>query len=219
MRVIRLCTLIVLLSSFGCSHHQPGNTPLARPVDALPIAADSVATVEARSELTASFMKGSERRTTRMLLVLEADKSGLKILGVTPAGIPLFTFAQVPGGEMQTTVAGAVDVIEPDRILADLQLCLWPLEILESGLPPEFSVRQTEATRQLEHAGVTLVDVTYTGAVTGDFTRNASLGVTLHHRLLDYTIEVRPLLPVKRRLLRTEPISLSIRWCGKSARC
>jgi hypothetical protein len=185
-----------LLSS-GCSRQKSADIPLVPPVTALPIPQGSTARVRVHSELTATFVQGKARRSTKMLVVLEADASSLRIIGLTPAGIPLFTFSKTAGGAMQTTVQGGMGSIDPARILADLQLCLWPLAILEAEMPPEFSVRQTTNTRQLERAGIVLIDVSYHGDVTSDFTRNATSGVTLHHRLLDYTIDVRPLIPVK----------------------
>jgi hypothetical protein len=186
--------LLATLFAPGCAHTPPVDVPLAPPVATLPFTdptADSPLRVT--SELTATFRRAGTTTSERMLVVLERRDAALHVVGLTPAGIPLFTLTQYGDGRLETQALAAAPGLAPERILADLQLCLWPFDLLNQHLPAEFTVDQTDTARILRHRGRTLITVSYSDNVSGDFAANARLGVTLEHRVLGYRIRVRPL--------------------------
>lgn len=186
--------LLLVLLAGGCMHRPPVDVPLAPPVRALPFTGVTPASpLRVTSQLTATFRRAGTTRSERMLVVLERRDAALHVVALAPTGIPLFTLTQHADGRLDTQLLAAAADLAPERILADLQLCLWPLDLLRQHLPADFTVDQTATGRILRHRGRTLITVAYSGPVTADITGNTRLGVKLEHRLLGYRIEVRPL--------------------------
>lgn len=189
------CLLLAILLLAGCVHRPPTDAPLMPPVRQLPFTGSAPeVTLRATSELTATFRRSGTRRSERMLVVLERRDAALYVVALAPTGIPLFTLTQHGDGRLETQLLAATSAgLSPERILADLQLCLWPLDLLRQNLPREFTIDESGTRRTLRHLGKSLINVTYSGNVTSDIAGNTRLGVALEHRLLGYRIEVRPL--------------------------
>ena len=190
-----------LLVLSACAVRSPHDVPLAPPLRSLPWAATADGgTVRIESALTASFPAARVQPPLQMLVVLERQADALQLVALSPAGIPLFSLSLQADGSlltrpmaMTTRPMATTTELDPQRILADLQLCLWPLALLRAQLPEGFSVRQGERTRTLLYRGQPMIDVAYGGTVSDRFVANAGLPVILEHRLLGYRIAVRPL--------------------------
>lgn len=193
-RSLWLLAAATLMLLAGCRSSPPGNVPAAPPLSTLPYSAENVQTMHRfTSELTATFSRGGRQQTMKMIVIVEQHPDSLRIAGVSPAGIPLFTITLSGNGALDSRQFAPASGLSPERMLADLQLCLWPIASLEAGLPAQWSVQQTGKNRSLLHAHEKLIDVEYDAPPTGSFAANAALSVVLEHRKLGYRIDVRPL--------------------------
>jgi hypothetical protein len=138
MTRIRGLALPVSLLLAGCVHAPPPAAPAADPaaVPASPTSAPRVfASPEALSPRSASQVihaaYGSRVATLRT--GVQIDSAGLKVVGVTATGMRLFS-ASFDGQRVSAERSPFVPKeVSPERVLADMQLALWPLAALQSA--------------------------------------------------------------------------------------
>jgi hypothetical protein len=137
-RIRCLALLVVLLA--GCTHAPTSRTPSSSaipvPAPASPLVPPQFfASPGALSPRSASQVihaaYGSRVATLRT--AIQIDAAGLKVVGVTATGMRLFS-ATFDGKRVSAERSPFVPKeVSPERVLADMQLALWPLAALQSG--------------------------------------------------------------------------------------
>ncbi|MEO6709339.1 MAG: DUF3261 domain-containing protein [Planctomycetota bacterium] len=133
--------------------------------------------------------------------LLEVDPQEVVLVGMTPMNTRAFTVT-LRGKELSVELAPGTQLpVEPARILADLQLALWP-EPHVAGLQWSEGIRAGEFKREFQRLGTPVIQVIYDDeaalAVTEDFydvVPNKLWGKNLvfKHFERDYELVVRTL--------------------------
>src|SRR5262245_7704903 len=133
MRALVLFSLILMTA---CAHAPRESAPGLRPL--API--EAISPRNASQVIHAAF--GDRAVTLRT--ALEVDASSVKVVGVTATGQRLFTAAW--DGHNVTADRGPFvpDDLDPQRVLADMQLALWPLPALRGALSGDSAYEITE---------------------------------------------------------------------------
>jgi hypothetical protein len=138
MKRIRGPALLVALLA-GCVHtppRAPSSPAILDPAPASPsLPSPFFASPGALSSRSASQVihaaYGSRVATLRT--AIQIDAAGLQVVGVTATGMRLFT-ASFDGRRVSAERSPLVPKeVSPERVLADMQLALWPLSSLQSG--------------------------------------------------------------------------------------
>jgi hypothetical protein len=97
---------------------------------------------------------------------IELDASALKVVGVTATGQRLFTVTWDGKAVTATTSAFVPDNVRPERVLADVQLALWPLTAVQRAFAPAgFEVSEPFAgVRRLTRGDKLIAEVHYASA-------------------------------------------------------
>jgi Protein of unknown function (DUF3261) len=120
--------LIVLL--FAACAHTPPQAP-APAVIATPAFASPGALTPRSASQVIHAAYGSRVATLRT--AVQIDAAGLTVVGVTATGMRLFT-ASFDGTRVSAERGPFVPKeVAPERVLADMQLALWPLESLQGA--------------------------------------------------------------------------------------
>ena len=160
-----LFAAVLALALAACVHAPPGerdgtpapahpghpanaSTPPAAPTPASPAPAfappDALAPRSASQVIHAAY----GRRVATLRTAVQIDAAGLKVVGVTATGIRLFT-ASFDGKQVSAERGPFVPKeVSPERVLADMQLALWPIESLQRAYA------DTGQTVSEPHAGV-----------------------------------------------------------------
>jgi hypothetical protein len=111
----------------GCAHSMRRTASSTPPALAAP---DALSPRNASQVIHAAY--GARAMTMRTAIQLDA--AGLKVVGVTATGQRLFTVGW--DGKSVTAEKSALvpDNVDPKRVLADVQLALWPLAALQETL-------------------------------------------------------------------------------------
>jgi hypothetical protein len=103
-------------------------------------------------------------RTIILRTAIQLDSSGLRVVGVTATGQRLFT-AHWDGKTVSAEKSAFVpDSVDPKRVLADMQLALWPLASVQAafaGAGLEVS-EPFAGVRRLRRGDVLIAEVHYT---------------------------------------------------------
>ena len=154
-RRVLLLSLLPSLLLGACAH-----TPRAD-VSALPRALAPVAAVSPRSASQVIHAAYGDRAIT-LRTALQVDNAVIKLVGVTATGQRLFTAAY--DGQSVSAERGVFVPadIEPERVLADMQLALWPLPALREALGGAYEVSEPFAgVRRLKRSGRLVAEVHY----------------------------------------------------------
>ena len=103
-------------------------------------------------------------RAATLRTALEVNAAGVKLVGVTATGQRLFTASY--DGHAVTAERGAFvpTDIQPERVLADMQLALWPLPALQQALGGTYDVAEPfGGVRRLRRDGRLVAEVHYAG--------------------------------------------------------
>jgi hypothetical protein len=104
-------------------------------------------------------------RTMILRTAIQLDASGLKVVGVTATGQRLFT-ASWDGTTISADKSRFVpEDLDPQRVLADVQLALWPLAAVQQAFAAGgFDVSEPfPGVRRLRRGDKLLAEVHYTG--------------------------------------------------------
>jgi hypothetical protein len=170
---------LLLLALAGCATPPPATAP-AGPVIAPPLPPASLGRELARSELVTGDYG---ERSYRMRVELEVTAERLVVVGLSLAGVPLFTLEQTAAGLAVDSRVGDRLPFDPAYMLSDLQLVHWPADVLaraltERGLQLELPAGQR---RVIDRDGRPLIEIAY-----GDVTTLRHLD--RHYRLRIETI-------------------------------
>jgi hypothetical protein len=158
-RAARLLPAILLLLTVGCAH-QPRRVS---PTSQLPLAAPGALSPRSASQV---IHAAYGPRAMTMRTAIQLDAAGLKVVGVTATGQRLFTVGW--DGKSVTAEKSSLvpDNVEPARVLADVQLALWPLAALQETLRGrELELSEPfPGVRRLRRGPALIAEVHYAGA-------------------------------------------------------
>ena len=149
-------TFLVLLTCLSsCASLKPsGGT---EPAELIPMAQPLDPARRIVQKITA-FWPG---RQETLLCVLELDKYGIAIAGLSTDGVSLFNLNY--DGKVLTLEKSPLlpASFSPQFIVKDLQLVYWPLAELQKTLPRQWRLEADNHHRRLYHNNELLVDVDY----------------------------------------------------------
>lgn len=107
-----------------------------------------------------SITYGTE--TKQVVVNTEFSASTIEMVAMTPMGIPVVELSYVAGEKLSAKRFISVKNLEPSYIIADLQLALWPVAILQTHLTGD-DVRLTaeHETRKLLQGKTVVMTVHY----------------------------------------------------------
>ena len=155
MRHFLMAVVGLLLAA--CTHEPRGGE------DAQPRALAPVAAISPRSASQVIHAAYGDRAVT-LRTALEVDTGSLKLVGVTATGQRVFTASW--DGKTVTAERGVFvpSQVEPERVLADMQLALWPLPALQTALGNSYEVVEPfPGVRRLKHRGQLIAEIHYAG--------------------------------------------------------
>ncbi|NSX04369.1 DUF3261 domain-containing protein [Cupriavidus gilardii] len=108
--------------------------------------------------------------TRELIALLQADAAHTRLAAV--AGGQVLARLDWDGARLDVSRASwAPAQLDPERILSDLQLSLWPLRAVADALPAGWTVREREGRRVLRHGEEVVVEVRHAEADTLHFTQ------------------------------------------------
>jgi hypothetical protein len=154
-------TLLAFIAPFmgGCAHAVRGTEASMQP----PLAAPHALSPRSASQVIHAAYGD---RALTMRTAIQLDAANLKVIGVTATGQRLFTVGW--DGKTVTAEKSALvpDNVDPARVLADVQLALWPLAALQETLrAQQFEVSEPFAgVRRLSRGETLIAEVHYAAA-------------------------------------------------------
>ena len=146
-----LCLALLLAGCATRTTHETAKIPLAPP-----------AALSARSASQVIHAIYGARALT-LSTALQLDAAGLKVVGVTATGQRLFT-ASWDGTQVSAQRSAFVpDNVDPERVLADVQLALWPLAAVQTAFS-QAGLTVTEpfaGVRRLQRGAALIAEVHY----------------------------------------------------------
>lgn len=152
----RLFALLGALLLAGCAtriQHAP----------AIPLASPSDLSARAATQVIHAVHGG---RQMTLSTAIQLDAAGLKVVGLTATGQRLFT-ASFDGSTVSAQKSAFVpDSVDPERVLADVQLALWPLPAVQEVFARTgFEVTEPFAgVRRLRRGNALIAEVHYASA-------------------------------------------------------
>ena len=182
---------------------QSSMTDFPPPTTSWPLADDPTLNWRIGSEFSAKIgagtttkgtpTKGTRNKSFRALLTLERYGDQLHFIALSPLGIPLFTATLHADGELKVEQQVPTSV-EPTRVIAELQFCLWPSALLLAAYASPWSMKEDGRTRTLYRHDEIVATARWMEDVNVLSMRNrANQAVVLHQRLQNYEISIRPL--------------------------
>ena len=147
----------ILLASCASTPEEEPQTP---PRIGLPLVAPSTlgATRSVQQVLHAKY--GDQEST--LSAVLQVTPTLLQVIAMNGVGLRVFTLKYDGSRLRGETIPGLPEQIEPERVLADLQLAMWPLHALRSAAAgTQWQVDEDATTRTLKHNGKLVAEVHY----------------------------------------------------------
>jgi hypothetical protein len=104
------------------------------------------------------------QRTLELLMQLEIDQHRIAIVGMTPMGNRLFALIYQNGKLSYEPEAQFNSALRPEYLLADLQLCLWPTQVLQQHLSGSNMklVESQPKMRDIQRHNQTIIRIQYT---------------------------------------------------------
>ncbi|NUU65384.1 DUF3261 domain-containing protein [Enterobacteriaceae bacterium BIT-l23] len=156
--VLRGALLALSLALSACSNHddsqgrpeawlKPGvEVTLPAPTQIVPFSAQQLLTAQV------------DGQTHSLVVVLEADGQRLRLAGLSPLGVRLFSLNYDERG-VKTEQAIALPKLPPaSQVLADIMLCYWPTAHWQPQLPTGWSLTDKANRRELRDADGVLVE-------------------------------------------------------------
>ena len=156
----KISLLLASLTLGGCALLRPApvRQPAAAPRPTL--SADTLGTSQiARQVVHAAF---GERDAT-LQCVLQVTPERIALVALNAVGLRLFSVTVANGQTTVERAPGVPDNVQPERILADIQLAYWPLAALQTAYAgTDWNVTEPfTGTRRLLHDGRLAEEVHY----------------------------------------------------------
>lgn len=157
------CLLVVLSLLSGCGGVRHSGDPqvLAADVPVMPLMPleEFDEHIRIQQKVTGQYQSNSYQ----MLCVLELQADQLSMAGLSVQGIKLFT-VQYKDAELTQSVTPLIPgKLRPRQIVADIQLALWPIEILQRELTGDWQILDAAGSRRLLYKNELIADVGYSG--------------------------------------------------------
>ncbi|ESH95033.1 MULTISPECIES: DUF3261 domain-containing protein [Cupriavidus] len=123
-------------------------------------------TIAVQQHIEARYRTAGGRVETRELIaLLQADAKHTRLAAL--AGGQVLARLDWDGTRLDVSRASwAPAQLDPERILSDLQLSLWPLRAVADALPTGWTVREGEGRRVLHHGDEVVAEVQHADAGT-----------------------------------------------------
>ncbi len=132
MRMALISCVTGALLAGGCAHTRAPPTAAAPPAAAMPKLASPGAVSPRAANQVVRAIYGARALTLRTAIAIDAH--AMTVVGITATGQRLFTLGW-NGTEVTADKSGFVPPsFDPARMLADMQLALWPLAAIDPGL-------------------------------------------------------------------------------------
>jgi hypothetical protein len=118
----------------------------------------AVAPFEAQQKVEAAF----DGRRETMIVDIEADANGMRVVGLTPFGHKLVQMSYDNSGA--TATATPDRRLDPALMMAFLQLALWPADSVRAGLGARLTLEEGDGERRILMDGESILTVRYVGA-------------------------------------------------------
>jgi hypothetical protein len=129
--IARVAVLGVVSLAAGCTHTPPAPVVPAPPADVSRLAPPGALTPRSASQVIHAAYGA---RDVTLRTAIQIDAAGLVVVGVSATGQRLFT-ASWDGKNVKADRSAFVPKdLAPERVLADMQLALWPLESVRASL-------------------------------------------------------------------------------------
>lgn len=123
-----------------------------------------------QQHITVEYAKHGRTERHELLALLEADAARTRLAAV--AGGQVLARLDWDGSELKAVRSPwAPAELQPERILSDLQLSLWPAAAIREALPGGWSLDDTPALRRLRQDHETVAEVRFPDAATTVFTQ------------------------------------------------
>lgn len=178
MHLLRKPPFLALLSGLLCACAQLPATPAAAP--ALPPLAAPSGSLPASLSQTLYAAFGSQ--DAALSCGMQSGVNGWRAVCVNALGLRVLTLGVDASGTLTAERgAGVPESLDPHRVLADMQLCLWPLAELKIAYAgSDWQVDEPIAhTRRLKHAGRLYAEVHYAPQASTLWLSNLAYGYTL----------------------------------------
>lgn len=124
-----------------------------------------------QQHITVEFTVLGRTERRELLALLEADAAHTRLAAV--GGGQVLARLDWDGTTLQVSRAPwAPAELQPERILSDLQLALWPAAAIRAALPAGWSFDATPALRQLRQGSETVAEIRFPDAATTLFVQH-----------------------------------------------
>ncbi|NVK22240.1 MAG: DUF3261 domain-containing protein [Kangiellaceae bacterium] len=97
-----------------------------------------------------------------LLFQLEIDQQRIILVGLTPSGTRLFTIISDGNTVQADGFKAVVEQIKPEYLLADMQIALWPQQIIQAAVQAEsVSIKHNTDSRILMVSKKPLIEINY----------------------------------------------------------
>lgn len=118
-----------------------------------------------QQHITVEFQMQGRTERRELMALLEADAGHTRLAAV--AGGQVLARLSWDGTNLQVSRSPwAPAELQPERILSDLQLSLWPADAIRAALPSGWSFDATPALRQLRQGSETIAEIRFPDAAT-----------------------------------------------------
>ncbi|SPS01222.1 DUF3261 domain-containing protein [Cupriavidus taiwanensis] len=124
-----------------------------------------------QQHITVEFTVQGRTERRELLALLEADAARTRLAAI--GGGQVLARLDWDGTTLQVSRAPwAPAELQPERILSDLQLALWPAAAIRAALPEGWSFDATPALRQLRQGGEAVAEIRFPDAATTLFVQH-----------------------------------------------
>ncbi|WP_454738959.1 DUF3261 domain-containing protein [Cupriavidus necator] len=118
-----------------------------------------------QQHITVEFQMQGRTERRELMALLEADAAHTRLAAV--AGGQVLARLSWDGTKLQVSRSPwAPAELQPERILSDLQLSLWPADAIRAALPAGWSFDATPALRHLRQGTETVAEIRFPDAAT-----------------------------------------------------
>lgn len=113
-----------------------------------------------QQSISADFMHAGRREHRELQVLLEANARHTRLAAI--GGGQVLARLDWDGADLRITRSPwTPDTVQPERILSDLQLSVWPAEAIRDALPQGWTLDDAPAQRRLRQGDEVVVDIRY----------------------------------------------------------
>lgn len=117
-------------------------------------------TLSLQQSIEVDYGVGGRREHRELQVLLEADAAHTRLAAI--GGGQVLARLDWDGNDLKITRAPwAPDAVQPERILSDLQLSLWPAEAIRQALPQGWRLDDAPTERRLRQGDEVVMEIRY----------------------------------------------------------